>query len=61
MKNNQYHKDLISEAEVKKNHWHNYSRIIKNLSQDTKHEMFWGKRRIGEKEEKATEEESQAN
>ena len=45
MKNNQYHKDLISEAEVKKNYWHNDSRIIKNLSQDTKTRNVLGEKK----------------
>ena len=39
------------------NNWNNDSGMIKNISQDTKTRNSQGKNNIGEKEEKATEEE----
>ena len=61
MKNKQYHKDLILTADIMKNRLHNDSGMIKNRAQDTKTRNFQEKNKIGEKEEKATEEESQAS
>ena len=61
MKNNQYPKDLISAAYIMKIYWRNYSGTIKTDHKTSKHENFKKQNKSGWKEEKVTEEESQAS
>ena len=59
MKNNQYPKNLISAADIMKNHQYDDYRSRKIENKTSEHKYFKKQNKSGQKEEKATEEESQ--